>query len=79
MAEAETSSVPDPRGGGAKGAHAPPPPQRDRESYLAPGKKIKKVKRHAKNWYKCKSNTCAFPECNQSAKGTKMTYCLRNV
>ena len=39
------------------------PPRSDRESYLAPGKKKKNVKCHAKNWYKCESNTCAFTEC----------------
>ena len=52
--------------GGAKGAHAPPPPpppRSDRKSCLAPGKKTIKVKRHAKNWYKCESNTCTFTEC----------------
>ena len=49
-----------PKGGGQKG-HMPP--RIDRESYLAPGKKMKNMKRHAKNWYKCESNTCAFTEC----------------
>ena len=54
--------MPDPRG--AKGAHAPPPPPPPPEataSHTLPPEK--KVKRHAKNWYKCESNTCAFTEC----------------
>ena len=58
-------SVPDPRGGkrGTCPPPPPPPPRSDRESYLAPGKNMKNVKRHAKNWYKCESNTCTFTEC----------------
>ena len=50
--------------GGQKG-HMPP--RSDRESYLAPGKKMKNVKRHAKNWYKCESNTCPFTECKNGS------------
>ena len=33
------------------------PPRSDRESYLAPQKKINKCETYAKNWYKCESNT----------------------
>ena len=54
-------SVPDPRGG-KRGTC--PPPEATASHTLPPEKKTKKkVKRHAKNWYKCESNTCAFTEC----------------
>ena len=49
--------MPDPRGGGQKG----PPPRSDRESYLAPEKK---VKRHAKNG----TSASLMPACLQSVK-----------
>ena len=47
--------------GGAKGAHAPP--EATASHTLPPEIFLKNVKRHAKNWYKCESNTCAFTEC----------------
>ena len=45
--------MPDPRGG--KRGTCPPE--------ATPEKILKNVKRHATNWYKCESNTCAFTEC----------------
>ena len=51
--------MPDPRGG----KRGTCPPEVTASHTLPPEKNLKNVKRHAKNWYKCESNTCAFTEC----------------
>ena len=52
-------AVPDPRGG----KRGTCPTKRPRVIPCPRKFFLKNVKCHAKNWYKCESNTCAFTEC----------------